>query len=245
MGDWFEERGDHNEIVLGYDVAKRLAVIEDLELGDEFAAKIRLYGEVGRPKDKTAVFKIVGILKSSGDEHDNQVLVGITEAKELDEKDAYDGLFVKVDDPAFTASVSEKIEGLGLTAHSAQDVIDEVNRLMVAVTVVFGFFFRYFSCCWCAYGGEHDDYLGLRGQHNGGHSLDISGGVRYLAGSFDCVRVVSSEKGGEIGSFGCVEADIEDVVCLALFVKNYKIYFLGNTNKISKSLYIAFNIILL
>jgi putative ABC transport system permease protein len=86
------------------------------------------------------VFKIVGILKSSGDEHDNQVLVGITEAKELDEKDAYDGLFVKVDDPAFAASVSEKIEGLGLTAHSAQDVIDEVDRLMVAVTLVLGFF---------------------------------------------------------------------------------------------------------
>ncbi|GAH40903.1 unnamed protein product, partial [marine sediment metagenome] len=140
MGDWFEERGDHNEIVLGYDVAKRLSVIEDLGIGDEFTTKIRLYGEEGRPEDKTTVFKIVGILKSSGDEHDNQVLVGITEAMEMDEKDAYDGLFVKVDDPAFAASVSEKIEGLGLTARSAQDVIDEVNKLMVAITLVLGFF---------------------------------------------------------------------------------------------------------
>jgi len=33
MGDWFEERGDHNEIVLGYDVAKRLSIIEDLGIG--------------------------------------------------------------------------------------------------------------------------------------------------------------------------------------------------------------------
>jgi putative ABC transport system permease protein len=141
MGDWFEEKeGNHKEIVLGYDVAKRLALIEELGLGDEFAAKIRLYGEEGRPKDKPAVFKIAGILKSSGDEHDNQVLVGITEAMEMDEKDAYDGLFVKVDDPAFAASVRDKIEGLGLTAHSAQDVIDEVNKLMVAITLVLGFF---------------------------------------------------------------------------------------------------------
>jgi len=54
--------------------------------------------EEGRPKDKPAVFKIAGILKSAGDEHDNQALVGIKEAKEMDEKDAYDGLFVKVDD---------------------------------------------------------------------------------------------------------------------------------------------------
>jgi len=140
MGDWFEERGDHNEIVLGYDVAKRLSIIEDLGIGDEFTTKIRLYGEEGRPKDKPAVFKIAGILKSTGDEHDNQALVGIKEAKEMDEKDAYDGLFVKVDDPAFAASVGDKIEGLGLSARSAQDVIDEVNKLMVAVTIVFGFF---------------------------------------------------------------------------------------------------------
>jgi len=139
-GDWFDEKEKSDEIVLGYDVAKRLAVIEDLGIGDELSAKIRLYGEEGRPKDKTAVFKIVGVLKSSGDEHDNQVLVGIREAKELDEKDAYDGAFVKVDDPAFAASVREKIERLGLTAHSAQDVIDEVNRLMVAITLVLGFF---------------------------------------------------------------------------------------------------------
>ncbi|MGB2727729.1 MAG: ABC transporter permease [Halobacteriota archaeon] len=139
-GDWFDEKENSDEIVLGYDVAKRLAVIEDLGIGDEVSAKIRLYGEEGRPRDKTAVFKIVGILKSSGEEHDNQVFVEMAKATEMDEKDAYDGLFVKVDDPSFTASVRERIEGLGLNAHSAQDVIDEVNRLMVAVTLVLGFF---------------------------------------------------------------------------------------------------------
>ncbi|MCW3130865.1 MAG: ABC transporter permease [Methanophagales archaeon] len=139
-GNWFSEKGNLDEIVLGYDVAKRLSIIENLGLGDDFVAKIRLYGEEGRPKDKTAVFKIAGILKSSGDEHDNQVFVGIKEAMEKDEKNAYDGLFVKVEDPAFAASVRERIEGLGLTAHSAQDVIDEVNKLMVAVTLVLGFF---------------------------------------------------------------------------------------------------------
>jgi len=139
-GDWFEGGKNSDEIVLGYDVAKRLSVIEDLGIGDEVSAKIRLYGEEGRPRDKTAVFKIVGVLKSSGEEHDNQVLVCITKATEMDEKDAYDGAFVKVDDPSFTASVREKIEGLGLGAHSAQDMIDYVNRLGMAITIVFGFF---------------------------------------------------------------------------------------------------------
>ena len=140
IGDWFDEGKKSNEIVLGYDVAKRLAVVEDLGLGDEFTVKIRLYGEESRSKDKPAVFKIAGILKSTGDEHDNQVFIDIKHARALDEKDSYDGLFVKVDDPAFAASVRDKIEGLGLTAHSAQDVIDEVNKLMVAITLVLGFF---------------------------------------------------------------------------------------------------------
>jgi len=141
-GSWFDEgtHSNYTQIVLGYDVAKRLSMIEDLGVGDEFGAKIRLYGEEGPPRDKSTALKIVGILESAGDEHDNQVFVEITKAMDLDEKDAYDGLLVKVDDPAFVASVREKIGGLGLNAQSAQDVIDEVNRLMVAVTLVLGFF---------------------------------------------------------------------------------------------------------
>ena len=139
-GAWFEAGKKSNEIVLGYDVAKRLSTIEDLELGDRFNAKIRLYGEGDRPTDKTTTFIISGILKSAGDEHDNQVLVDLTEAKALDEKDAYDGAVVKVDEPASAASVLTMIERLGLGAHSAQDVIDEVNKLMTAVTLILGFF---------------------------------------------------------------------------------------------------------
>ena len=139
-GAWFDAGKKSNEIVLGYDVAKRLSTIEDLELGDAFNAKIRLYGEGDRPTDKTTTFIISGILKSAGDEHDNQVLVDLTEAKALDEKDVYDGAEVKVDEPASAASVLTRIERLGLGAHSAQDVIDEVNKLMTAVTLILGFF---------------------------------------------------------------------------------------------------------
>ena len=139
-GAWFDAGKKSNEIVLGYDVAKRLSTIEDLELGDAFNAKIRLYGEGDRPTDKTTTFIISGILKSAGDEHDNQALVDLTEAKALDEKDVYDGAVVKVDEPASAASVLTMIERLGLGAHSAQDVIDEVNKLMTAVTLILGFF---------------------------------------------------------------------------------------------------------
>ena len=69
-------------------------------------------------------------------------LIDIKYARALDEKDSYDGLFVKVDDPAFAASVRDEIEGLGLTAHSAQDVIDEVNKLMVVNTMIISVYER-------------------------------------------------------------------------------------------------------
>ncbi len=145
QGSWFTEAeaeatGTPIPVVLGYDVARRLALVEDLDVGDEFVVKLRLYGEEGRPVDKRTTFMIAGTLESTGDEHDNEVLMAVTNAIALDEKDSYDGLVVKVDDPAFAAAVRESIKDLGLSAHSAQDVIDEVNRLMVAVTLVLGFF---------------------------------------------------------------------------------------------------------
>lgn len=141
QGAWFSEAaGAPVEIVLGYDVARRLAVVEDLGVGDEVVVRLRLYGEEGRPVDKRTTFRIAGTLASTGDTHDNDVLMAVTRALELDEKDSYDGLLVKVDDPASAAAVRELIHELGLSASSAQDVIDEVNRLMVAVTLVLGFF---------------------------------------------------------------------------------------------------------
>ncbi len=140
-GTWFAEAaGAPIELVLGYDVARRLALVDGLGVGDEFVAKLRLYGEEGRPRDKAATFRIAGTLESTGGEHDNQVFVDLAQAMALDEKDAYDGLVVKVADATSAKSVRERIERLGLSAHSAQDVIDEVNRLMVAVTLVLGFF---------------------------------------------------------------------------------------------------------
>jgi putative ABC transport system permease protein len=143
QGSWFAEAeaaGTPVPVVLGYDVARRLALVEDLDVGDEFVVKLRLYGEEGRPVDKRTTFRIAGTLASTGDEHDNEVLMAVTNALELDEKGSYDGLVVKVDDPAYAAAVRELINDLGLSAHSAQDFIDEVNRLMVAVTLVLGFF---------------------------------------------------------------------------------------------------------
>ncbi|MGC9444156.1 MAG: ABC transporter permease [Candidatus Methanospirareceae archaeon] len=145
QGAWFSEPEAEAattpiQVVLGYDVARRLALVEDRDVGDEFVVKLRLYGEEGRSVDKRTTFRIMGTLASTGDEHDNDVLMAVTNALALDEKASYDGLIVKVDDPAFAATVRELIKDLGLSAHSAQDVIDEVNRLMVAVTLVLGFF---------------------------------------------------------------------------------------------------------
>ena len=137
-GDWFLE--NTNQIVLGRDAADKLSKIENIKLGDQITVMLRLYAEEGRPMDKTAVFRIVGVMKPTGGEHDNQVMLDINKAREMDEKEAYDGGFIKVDDPAFTSSVRTRIERLGLKGYSAQDEIDAVNSLMAAITLVLGFF---------------------------------------------------------------------------------------------------------
>jgi putative ABC transport system permease protein len=137
-GEWFQENSD--QVVIGRDAAERLSKIENIKLNDELNVRLRLYGEEGRPRDKTEVFRMVGVMGPTGEEHDNNVLLSIDKAKEMDEKDAYDGAFVKVDDPAFTSSVRTKVERLGLKGYSAQDEIDAVNKLMAAITLVLGFF---------------------------------------------------------------------------------------------------------
>jgi putative ABC transport system permease protein len=137
-GMWFEE-GTY-QIVLGSDVAEKFEKIEGAELGDSIKARIRLYGEEGRAIDKDITFKLVGRLKPTGTETDDEAFMDINAAKELDNKDFYDGIIVKVDKSSQTPSARAAIEKLGLSVYSAQDEIDSVNRIMKGVTLVLAFF---------------------------------------------------------------------------------------------------------
>lgn len=137
-GRWFEN--DTYQIVLGSDVMEKIEKIERVEIGDTMKAKIRLYGQDGRPIDKDIIFVLVGKLKPTGTKIDDQVFMDIDVARELNEKDVYDGIVVKVDrsDQAISARIA--IEKQGLTCRSAQDEIDSVNKIMNAVTLVLAFF---------------------------------------------------------------------------------------------------------
>lgn len=137
-GRWFEN--DTYQIVLGSDVMEKIEKIERVEIGDTMKAKIRLYGQDGRPIDKDIIFVLVGKLKPTGTKIDDQVFMDIDVARELNEKDVYDGIVVKVDrsDQAISARIA--IEKQGLTCKSAQDEIDSVNKIMNAVTLVLAFF---------------------------------------------------------------------------------------------------------
>jgi putative ABC transport system permease protein len=137
-GIWFE-KGTY-QIVLGNDVAEKFEKIEEAKLEDNIKARIRLYGEEGRAIDKDITFKLVGRLKPTGTEIDNKALMDINAAKELDKKDFYDGIMVKVDMSSQTPSARAAIEKLGLSVYSAQDEIDSVNRIMNGVTLVLAFF---------------------------------------------------------------------------------------------------------
>lgn len=137
-GSWFE--GEQNQVVLGSDLWEKLEKIDGVRTGTPITAKLRLYGEDGRPLDKEISFIPVGYLKPAGNEIDSRAFVRLEYAKELSRKEYYDGVLVKVENSPQVPEIRKQIEKLGLVSSSAQDEIDSVNRIMNGVTLVLAFF---------------------------------------------------------------------------------------------------------
>jgi len=137
-GSWFES--GQNQIVLGSDLWGKLEKLDGAKIGAPITAKLRLYGDDGRPIDKEVSFIPMGYLKPTGSEIDNGAFMRIGYAKELSKKEYYDGALVKVESSSLVTDTRRKIENLGLATSSAQDEIDSVNRIMNAVTLVLAFF---------------------------------------------------------------------------------------------------------
>ncbi|AKB81754.1 ABC transporter, permease protein [Methanosarcina barkeri 3] len=137
-GGWFES--GQNQIVFGSDLWGKLEKLDGAKIGTPITAKLRLYGSDGRPVDKEVSFTPVGYLKPTGNEIDNEAFMRLESAKELSQKDYYDGALVKVESSSLVSDTRRQIEKLGLTTSSAQDEIDSVNRIMNGVTLVLVFF---------------------------------------------------------------------------------------------------------
>lgn len=128
------------QMVLGSDIGEKFEKIEGAGIGDVIEAQYRSYGEDGRSVDKDTNFGLVGVLKPTGTDADDRVFIDINTALELDEKDVYDGITVKVDRSDQATAARAAIERLGLSCYSAQDEIDSVNKIMNGVTLVLAFF---------------------------------------------------------------------------------------------------------
>ncbi|MDI9395222.1 MAG: ABC transporter permease [Euryarchaeota archaeon] len=137
-GSWLD--GGENQIVLGSDLWEKLEKIDGARIGSPITAKLRLYGEDGKPLDREISFIPVGYLKPSGNEIDSGAFMKLEQAKELSKKEYYDGVLIKVESSSLVHESREQIEKLGLSSSSAQDEIDSVNRVMNGVTLVLAFF---------------------------------------------------------------------------------------------------------
>jgi putative ABC transport system permease protein len=137
-GNWFES--GQNQIVLGSDLWEKLEKLDGAKIGSPITAKLRLYGEDGRPLDKEVSFIPMGYLKPTGNEIDSEAFMKLEYARELSKKDYYDGALIKVESSSLVPETRRQIEELGLATSSAQDEIDSVNRIMNAVTLVLAFF---------------------------------------------------------------------------------------------------------
>jgi putative ABC transport system permease protein len=137
-GTWFGS--EQNQIVLGSDLWDKLQRLDNLKIGTPITARLRLYGEDGKPLDKDVSFIPTGYLKPTGTDTDSQAFVNLEYAKELSEKEYYDGILIKVESSAQVPKVRAQVEKLGLDSSSAQDEVDSVNRIMNGVTLVLAFF---------------------------------------------------------------------------------------------------------
>jgi putative ABC transport system permease protein len=145
-GSWFEggqdqaASGRQNQVVLGNDLWEKLEKLDGIKIGTPMTAKLRLYGEDGRPLDKEVSLIPVGYLKPTGSKIDTGAFMKLESAKGLSKKEHYDGALVKVESSSLVPQTRIHIEKLGLASSSAQDEIDSVNRIMNAVTLVLAFF---------------------------------------------------------------------------------------------------------
>lgn len=137
-GNWFES--GQNQIVLGSDLWEKLEKIDGIKIGVPTTAKLRLYGEDGRPLDKEVRFTPVGYLKPTGSDMDSGAFIELESAKELSNKEYYDGVLVKAESSFQVPETRAQIEKIGLASSSAQDEIDSVNRIMNGVTFVLALF---------------------------------------------------------------------------------------------------------
>lgn len=145
-GSWFEGGQDQaaserqNQVVLGNDLWEKLEKLDGIKIGTPMTARLRLYGEDGRPLDKEVSLIPVGYLKPTGSKIDTGAFMKLESAKGLSKKEYYDGALVKVESSSLVLQTRIHIEKLGLASSSAQDEIDSVNRIMNAVTLVLAFF---------------------------------------------------------------------------------------------------------
>jgi putative ABC transport system permease protein len=137
-GSWFGS--EENQIVLGSDLREKLEKIDGVRIGTPVTARLRLYGEDGRPLDREISFTPVGYLKPAGNELDSGAFMKLEYAKGLSKKEYYDGVLIKVESSSLVHETREQIDKLGLSSSSAQDEIDSVNRIMNGVTLVLAFF---------------------------------------------------------------------------------------------------------
>lgn len=137
-GTWFGT--EQNQIVLGSDLWEKLNKLDNIHIGTPITVRLRLYGEDGRPLDKEVSFIPTGYLKSTGSDVDSQAFIDLEYAKELSEKEYYDGILIKVDSSSQIPEVRDKVEKLGLSTSSSLDEVESVNRIMNGVTLVLAFF---------------------------------------------------------------------------------------------------------
>jgi len=106
------------------------------------------YTQDGVMVNKTINLKIVGVLSQAQAEQDNMMLVRLDEVTAWNEwltgtrvnynRDGYNQLIVRVEDPNQATDVADTINTMGYQANTSQSVVQGINSFFIVLQVVFG-----------------------------------------------------------------------------------------------------------
>jgi putative ABC transport system permease protein len=102
----------------------------------------------GKEIRKTAMYKVVGLLSSSGGESDWSIYMRFEDLKTWNEwamgrrinynKEGYNQVIVKVADPAQALDIANQIIDMGYQAYTPQSYLQGINNFYMIVQIIFG-----------------------------------------------------------------------------------------------------------
>jgi putative ABC transport system permease protein len=117
-------------------------------VGQQLKLEITKWAEDGQPITRTYTIRIAGVLEEARGEQDGAMFVRLDELIKWEEwvrgkrvnfnKEGYNQLLVRAEDPAKVVEIADQINALGYQASTPQSFVEGINSFFIVLQLVFG-----------------------------------------------------------------------------------------------------------